>query len=462
MNQNTKEDVRYRNFKEVMKYIGLSLLGVISFFMIISTFQTVEIGYTKVYQNTFTGTKKVYHGPDWFISPPFIGKERLYKDDTTVAFSSDVSDENKFSSLSAPIDIRFADTYEAKLPLTARFVLPSDDEHMFAVDKSFRSYNNLVNSLYVKTMIDVTTNTAQQFTAEETTQGGLNALKSAISDQVNHGVYVTERKRVVIEQDVTSSVTMGKDKTKGGTSEQSITVWKAVPKIDKDGNIIRNENPFEKYGIGVSQVNLADPVPETLLERLLVDKKTSVAKKILSVQEQDNAKEDIKTAKLQGQANREKAEQERLIKADAEIIENKKNVKLAKLQADREIVERQKLADLAIIDKKKQLQIAKANEGIQKANERAAKYEAQAKLHVGLAEAKVKKAKYDAVDKQVLALEVQRSNVASLSNGLKNFKVQMPTYQANSGADAATDSNSLKVVMDALSIQNLKEINAKN
>jgi len=416
------------NFAKMGKWAGWTVAGIMAFSFLMSIFQTVELGYTKVYQNTFTGTKAVFHGPDWFISPPIIGKEREYKDDTTVAFSADPADQAKFTSVSGPIDIRFADTYEAKLPLTARFVLPTDDEHMFAVDKSFRSYENLVNSLYEKTMIDVTTNTAQQFTAEETTQGGLNALKSAISDQVNKGVYVTERKRVVVEQDVKSKVDMGDDKTSGSTVEQQITVWKAVPKVDKDGHKLRNENPVEKYGIEVSQVNLADPVPETLLEKLLIAKKTSVAKKILSVQEQDNAKEDIKTAKLQGQAKREKAEQIKLIQADAQIIENEKNVKLAKLQAKREIVEREKLASLAIIDKNKQLQMSKANEGIQKANYNAAKYEGKSIKEVGFAKAAVKKADYAAIDKGVLTLEVSRVTQLAKYEALKNGKglVNMP------------------------------------
>lgn len=416
------------NIEEIAKWSGISLGSLIIFFIIMSMFRTVELGYTDVYQNKLNGTTTVYHGPDWYISPIFIGVERTYKDDTTVAFSGAPADKEKFTSVSLPIDIRFADTYEAKLPLTARFVLPTDDEHMLMVDKSFRSYNNLVNSLYEKTMIDVATNTAQQFTAEEVTQGGLNALKSAISDQVNHGVYVTVRKRVLVEQAITNRVGVGGNKAQSNQTEQQITVWKAVPKVGRDGKVIRNEDPFDKYGVKVLQVNLADPIPEQLLEKLLIAKKTSVAKKILSVQKQDNAKEDIKTAKLEGQAKRETAEQERLIIADAEIIEREKEVKLARLQAQREIVDREKLANIAIIDKRKELQVAKANKGIQQANEQATKFQAQAKLHIGLAEAQIKKAKYEAVIQSILQLEVTKATALAKYEALKNGKglIQMP------------------------------------
>lgn len=413
------------NIKKLVLYIGSGIVGVIGFFMLISMFRTVELGFTDVYQNTFTGNKAVYHGPDWYLSPVFVGKERTYKDETTIVFSKKETGNN---GADAPIDIGFADTYEADLPLSVRFRLPSDDEHMFALDKSFRSYNNLLNSLYKKTTVDVSVGTATQFTAEEVFQGGLNGLKNAIENQLKNGLYVTERKRVVVSNETTGRVEAGKDKTQAEQVEQQVTVWKAVPKLNKDGIPLRMPNPFEQYGVISSQVTLELPHPEQRLNTLLIAKKESVAKKILSVQKQDNAKEDIKTAKLEGQAKRETAEQERLITADAEIIERKKEVDLAKLQAQREIVDREKLASLAIIDKKKELQIAKDNEGIQRANEKATKYQAQAKLHIGLAEAKIKKAKYDAVRQSILELEVEKVTNLAKYEAMKNGKglVQMP------------------------------------
>ena len=307
-----------------------------------------------------------------------------------------------------PIDIGFADTYEANLPLSGRFSLPSDDTLMKAVHKSFRSQRNLESSLYKKTTVDVAVGTATQFTAEEVFQGGLNSFKAAIEDQVRNGLYVTERKQVAVNSDTKSKVKSGEDKTKGGLTEQIVTIWKAVPKLDKDGHKLRMGNPFAAYGITASQLTLELPKPETRLSGLLVAKKESVAKKILSMQKQENAKEDIKTAKLEGQAKRETAEQKQLIIADAQIVEQEKEVKLAKLHAEREIVQQEKLATLAIINKKKELQVAKANEGIQKANEKAAKYEAKSKLHNGLADAEILAANQKAIRKDILLLNVQQ------------------------------------------------------
>lgn len=415
--------------------IGLVIIGGLLTIMILATmFRTVELGKTDVYQNTLTGSESVYHGPDWYFSPLFFGNEETYKDETTISFTKAKGDGNPM-----PIDIAFADTYEADLPLSVRYSLPGTDEEMLKVHKAFRSHANLVRSLYRKTTVDVAVGTSTQFTAEEVFQGGLNSLKASVEDQIKNGLYITERKRVVVSNNTKAKVPSGEDKTTAGTTEQTITVWKAVPKEGKDGHKLRMNNPFSQYGISASQLTLELPTPETLLRGLLVTKKESVAKKILSMQKQENAKEDIKTAKLEGQAKRETAEQKKLIIADAEIIERKKEVKLAGLQAQREIVDRQKLADLAVIDKTKELQIAQANEEIQKANEIAAKYEAQSKLHNGLADAEIKTAMYLAVREDILKLEVEKVTQLAKYKALGTANITLPStvmMGGSSGSDA--------------------------
>ncbi len=415
--------------------IGVASVAAITVILVLSSMlRTVDLGKTDVYQNTFTGNTVVYHGPDWYFSPIVFGNETTYKDETTISFTMAKEDGNPM-----PIDIGFADTYEANLPLSARLSLPVDDAVMIATHKAFRSQRNLEASLFKKTLVDVAVGTSTQFKAEEVFQGGLNSLKAGIEDQLRYGLYITERKRVVVNDNTKAKVAAGEDKTKGGMAEQVVTVWKAVPKLDKDGHKLRMGNPFAQYGITASQLTLELPVPETRLSGLLVAKKESVAKKILSMQKQENAKEDIKTAKLEGQAKRETAEQKKLIIADAQIIEQKKEVTLAGLHAEREIVNQEKKATLAIIDKKKELQIAKANEGIQKANSIAARYQASAITAKGLAEAGVKKAMYAAVRTNILQLETDKAIAQYKYAALPQVKITMPTNVMVSGGDNGTD-----------------------
>lgn len=418
------------------------IVSVFVFFTVLSMFNNAKMGYTYVYQNSVTGQSKIYHGPDFIVKPPFVATITEYKKDTTLSFAPHAEEQDGFSSINDPIKVSFADTYKAKLIVNARMVLPTSDDEMLMLHDAFRNYKNLVNSLYNKTMVDVAVNTATQFTAEEIFQGGLNGLKSAIEDQSNLGVYVTERRKVRGESGMTERANAGAKKTASASVEKAIYVWKAIPMLDRNGKVRRTKNPLTQYGVQVTQVNLAEPIPEPLLEKLLNTKKTLVAEKIASIQKQENAKTNIETAKLEGEADRVVAEQKQLVIADAAIITQKKHVKIAEQKALKEIVDRQKLADLAIIDKTKELQVAQANEGIQMANEKAAKFEAQAKLHNGLADAEITKAKYLAIRENILLLEVEKITQLAKYKALATATITMPTTVMNSsGGDGGSGDN---------------------
>lgn len=446
--------------KKIILYIVYTILAIFVFITILSMFNSIKLGHTAVYQNSVTGKKQVYHGPDFIVKPPFIATLTIYKKDTTLSFAPHDPKET-FSSISNPIKVAFADTYRAELIVNARMVLPADDDKMLALHEAFRTYDNLVRSLYTKTMVDVAVNTATQFTGEEVFQGGLNGLKSAIEDQANQGVYVTRRLKVLAESGVTDRAEAGEKKTGTEALHKAVYVWKAVPLKDYNGKIRRTKNPLEQYGVQVTQVNLAEPLPEKLLTTLLNRKKKLVAEKIASIQEQENAKTEIETAKLKGEAARVKAEQVQLVIADAAIITQKKEVKIAQQIALREIVEKQKLADLAVINKTKELQIAVANESIEEANAKAAKHQANAIEYKGFAEANVKKAMYLAVREDILLLEVEKATQLARYAAMKVAKVTMPNQVTIMGGGSDEKSADIKTLTN-FAILGMKDALIKN
>ena len=174
------------NLTKYLKRGAYTIGGIIIILILTSMVRTVELGKKDVYQNTLTGSTEVYHGPALYFSPLFFGNESTYKNETTISFTVDKNDNNPM-----PIDIGFADTYEADLPLSVRYSLPADDKMMKKIHQAFRSQENLTASLYKKTTVDVAVGTATQFTAEEVFQGGLNSLKSSIENQIKNGLYVT-------------------------------------------------------------------------------------------------------------------------------------------------------------------------------------------------------------------------------------------------------------------------------
>lgn len=446
------------NGKIITKWGGIAVASISAAILISNSYFKVEDGMFAVYQNTLTGNKEVIHGPSAAFRVPGFSIDTHYKYSTTVDFDDAAMQSGKTlaSSINPAIDVRFADTYVGKIPMSARLDIPRNDESILKIHSSFRSYDNLVDKLYEKTLKDVAVNTATQYTGEEFFQGALNDFKTAILDQANNGIVKTKRVKVEDETGVSETVAVGEDKSKSGTVQKKNMVWRTVPQLD-GGKVIRIENPLEQYGVTVTQINIGNPIPEQRLDTLLGKKKELVAKKIEITQRQENAKAEAETAKLEGETERIKAEQKQLMAADAEVISQKKEVQLAGLQADKEKVEKEKEAALAKIEKQKELDIAKANKGIQEANAISAKFEAQAIKEKGLAEAEVEKAKYAAKNPSLYALEKQVEITANLGEALKGITVNMPTNMVTNG-DGKNSTSTVDTVMSLIQIDKLNAL----
>ena len=135
---------------------------------------------------------------------------------------------------------RFEEGIHRPLPVTFRFKLPLHADGVRKMHREFRSEGNLVHSLLMRNAANVTVITATQYTGEEFFQGGLNQFKTQLADQLQNGIYLTERKQVEIEQ--TDLAPVGSDQDDGpGGREKLIKakqlVWKTVPLYDESGDI---------------------------------------------------------------------------------------------------------------------------------------------------------------------------------------------------------------------------------
>jgi hypothetical protein len=409
-------------------------------------FQT-DAGYTYVYQNNITGNMSVYSEPGIHFRLPGFSRVTTYKQVMTVSFGSTGSD--MLTRESAPITVRFADTYTGQIPSTFRYKLAANPEKVIQMHREFRSFDNLIDALIVKNSQNVVVITATQYTGEEFFQGGLNQFKAQLEDQLRNGIYQTERKQVEIEQLDLAPVGLEQGES-GKLQSTRQLVWKTVPVTDAQGMSIRQSNPLDLYGIEVTQVTVGDPIPEDQLNRLLTDKKLLVAERIKTIQEQETAKAQAKTEQLKKEIERTRAVQDAQRTKELAVIAQAKEVEVAKQIALREIVEQNKKKDIAVIDKAKELEIAEANRSIQEANAEAAKFEAMAIREKGNAEADIMKAKYSALGayQEVYLAEMQRDIANILYTNLPHFQVQMPQNYVSTGNGA---QDSLKTNLDIIS-----------
>lgn len=423
----------------IVKLVGGAIGAVVALILVFNSFYTISGGVTAVIQNTLTGAVDVARGPKFGIKMPLFSTVEVFTDVSTITFGTS-TDQNTRNL--EPINVTFADTYKALIPVSFRFRLPTDDEAMRKLFIDYRRADNMIDNLFVKNAINVTTVTATQFTGEEFFQGGQNAYKEALEDQMKAGIYKTERRQVEIEGIGLAPVSV--DNNQGGTLQnEKQLVWKTVPVLDSGNNPIRQSNPFRDYGIEVTQISFTDiPKAEEQLDKLLTDKKILVAQRIRTIQEQETAKAEADTAQLLKEIERTKAVQDANRTKELAVITESQLVEVAKQQAAKETVNAEKEKSLAVINKQKELEIAQANLDIQKANAAAAIEQAKATKETGLAEAAVLDAKYQALgaNQTVYLAEMQRDVSIALYNNLGNFKITMPTI-LNQGDDGGLSTN---------------------
>lgn len=415
----------------IAKITGGTIAALFAMALFFGGFYTINGGFTAIVQNTLTGSVEVVHGPKFGVKMPFFSNVELFTDVSTITFGES-TDQNTRNL--QPILISFADTYKSNIAMSFRFRLPTDDKQMLQLFLDYRRYDNMVDSLYVKNAINVTTVTATQFTGEEFFQGGVNTYKERLEDQMKSGIYQTERKQVEVDQLELQAV--GIDNNKSGQLQVGKQlVWKTIPVLDGNGNPQRQSNPFQRYGVEVTQLTYTGAEPEDLLNKLLTDKKTLVAQRIRTIQEQETAKAEADTAQLLKEIERTKAVQDANRQKELAVIAESQTVEVARQQALQQTVIADKEKSLAVINKQKELEVAKADLGIQQATAAAALEQAKAITAVGLAEAQVTQAKYSALgaNANIYLAEVQRDVSLKLYENLGNFHIQMPTNLITSG-----------------------------
>jgi hypothetical protein len=428
---------------KVGKVVGaLGLLIVVS-----SAFTVVGSGDLVRIQNTLTGSDA-----NWVMTEgvalkmPFFSTVTTYPQEGTIAITDNEELCEPASLCAFPRQVGFADTYGITVEASFRYSLPRDAVALEKMHDKVKNKESLFGTTLMPFSQDLVNFTASQFRAEDFMQGGQNEFKSRMIDQATNGMLVTRREKIIV---ATEQANRDSDREGGGANVGEQFRYEVTILEGSDGLPRRMPTAIKAYGITIvtAGINLVDYTPETRLKDFMTDKQDRVRARAKIVEDQENERQMAITAQLTGDRERIQKQNILLQQKDAAKIEGERQVVMATLQAQRETVEQQKVADLAIINKKRELQVSESNEGIQRANSVAAKYEAQAIKETGFAEAAVDKAKYDAIDKQVLALEVDRAKALAMYKS--NMTVNMPTVVTN-GSGGSTNSLEMMTTLSVM------------
>ncbi len=422
-----------KNFRGTLKQLivyGVFLIIFVGIALLLrsSVFKT-ESGYIYHYQDMIMRKVDVYDKPGFHFKIPFSYQVTRYVRAWTVSFGIAYDGQQIRSKKS--IQVRFADTYTAGIPATFRFKLPANKEKIKMIHQEFRSFGDLIDSLLIKTARDVVVNTATQYTGEEFYLGGFNQFKAALADQLRNGIYKTERKRILEDEQSGSTLVRQKELQKTKT-----WVWKTVPILDEKGNIIRLDNPLNPYGIEVTQITLGEPEAEQQLGTLLAEKKRLVAERIKAVQAQETSKEQAITAQLEIEVERARESQLKMKEKELALIDKQREVEEAQKQAEKEIVEYEKAKSLAAIDKAKELAIQLEEEKIKLAKkaEELALVEAEKKIQLATK------------DKELALVEAEKQiQLAKKAEKLTLVEAEMKIQLAKKVSELAVIEEEMKI-----------------
>lgn len=449
--QNTKQK-GLNTFLSGAKSFGLkSLLVAVLGITVLNSCTTVDSGETVRIQNTITGSYNWHQKEGMKLKVPYFSKVDVYNSVSTVAVTDDKQLIETSSTTRMPLAVTFADNYGGALEASWRLRLSTSPDELEMMHQEVKSQSNLEGNTFLTFAKDMLNLTTDQFLAQDFMQGGKGAFKQRLQDQGDNGMLQTKRQKVEVIAQVA-------DQGLGGNRKQNETakqfVYKVVVQLDKDGNPLRRPHSLSKYGIEVSQVDLGEFAPNNDLRGYVDTIKTREKERADLIADQRKEREQAVSAQLRGETARITAKNKALMAKDKEVIEGNKRVELAQIQAQREVVDREKVATLAKIDKQRELDIAKSNEGIQRANSVAAKHQAQAIKYKGFAEAEVAKAKLAAkqANKTIYLAELNRDIALQQAKSMERTKLDSPDTVIINGkgsqGNQLSDLLNVKLVQD--------------
>lgn len=174
------------------------------------------------------------------------------------------------------VNVRYRDGGKGAIDGLVRIDLPTDEELMLKVHSDFRSERGVTANLLRPEIKQALNLTAGMVTSEEAYATKRDNIQEWASDQIENGVYSVEVNSVA-----------------GGGSE-------VVINVDENGKYIHNSSPFSNYGIKVASFQVTDWTFEPATEEQIQTKRRAEMAEITAKSEAQTAKQEALTVVEQG------------------------------------------------------------------------------------------------------------------------------------------------------------------
>lgn len=306
------------SMKQTLTWVGLALVLVIGLGSMGKMVEFNEAGVIQVKQSV-TGDLEVIPTP----GPYFQGWGMITSYSASQIFELSKEDNEK------PISVRFSDGGTAMVSGSVQFILPTDQESFLKMHNFYRSEEALRTRALKQIFVEAVQQTASLMKADESYSTRRSEFAALVEEQVRRGIFATE----AIE---------AREKDVDGNDFNDVNI--VIKKLPNGERAIGKPSPLTQYGITVGQITIKDFDYDETIDALIQKKKEAEQQKVVAKANAERSKQDKITA-----------EQKAL--ADVAIAKGAEEVE--KIKA---VTQAQKEYEVAVLNKKKAEEDAKARE----------------------------------------------------------------------------------------------------
>lgn len=320
----------------VKKIVG-GIIAVIAIAFICSLSWIIEdVDNNQIVVNQYPWTGEMAYWTQPGVKMQWFGQTTTYYKTHQVWFNEiDEEKDGSFSTLSKinpAFPITYSDKGKGYVLGSVRIELPLREDKLDLIQKHYGSERRLIEELIKPTLGKAILASGPLMTSLESVSEKRNDLLYYITDQLNNGIYST--KAVTVEK--LNSITGDVEK-----------IQQAEMIVDSLGNVRRSEeSPFDKYGLKVSQLAIADLKYEAATNNQISKQREADMQIITAKAEAARAVQAAITAEKEGEAKAAKAKWEEeetkaraVVKAEQEFEVAALNAKKAEEEAKKILAE---------------------------------------------------------------------------------------------------------------------------
>jgi hypothetical protein len=235
------------------------------------------------------------------------------------------------------VGVMFIDRATAKVFISTRFEIPTDEDAFIKLVETYKTPQNLVNNTLLQTINEQLTNITFMYSADDYVSGGATDYKLTIEDALKNGGFVVRREEVVDTLYTAEILTVDSLVSKP-RAIQEIRKFTKNSKVLENGIPKRNPHEINTNKVITSQVIVSDVVLEGTFTDKLRQQRDISAEKIIETQKIETARAAQQRIIAEGERDKsaervaqEKAQVAKLISIETQVKEEESKRQLAEI-----------------------------------------------------------------------------------------------------------------------------------